>query len=241
MGTGAPGEYAAERLRAACRRAPGFAVQERLRTRASRVRRCAMPEEEFETSELKERLEEGLERALGEERPALRWMMYLSLSTAIIAVFAAVAALESGANSNDAILKKNEAILNQSKASDRWAYYQAKGVKASIATIEAEVAAGSQAELASRLRDEAKRYKSEQDEIERSAHEFEAGVKESNEAAERLLNRHHRFAISVTLFQIAIALCAIAALVRRKPLWLVGLASSALGIGFFVAGFLIVL
>lgn len=103
--------------------------------------------------------------------------------------------------------------------------------------VEAEVAAGSQAELAARLRDEAKRYKSEQDEIERSAHELEVDVKERNEAAERLLSRHHRFAISVTLFQIAIALSAIAALVRRQSLWLVGLASGGLGVVFFVAGF----
>jgi hypothetical protein len=199
-----------------------------------------MPEEEFETAELKERIDEGIERAReAEERPTARWTMYLSLSTAIIAVFAAVASLESGANSNDAILEKNEAVLNQSKASDRWAYYQAKGVKASLLLIEAEVAADSKVELSSKLREEAKRYKSEQEEIERTAYELEAKVKESNERAERFLDRHHRFAISVTLFQIAIAQCAIAALVRRKPLWFVGLTASVMGLGFFVAGFFV--
>jgi lipopolysaccharide export LptBFGC system permease protein LptF len=199
-----------------------------------------MPDEDFETTELKERIEESIENALeAEARPALSWMTYLSLSTAIIAVLAAVAALESGSNSNDAILEKNEAVLSQSKASDRWAYYQAKGVKASIALVEAEVAVASQAQLATRLRDEAARYKTEQEEIEQSAHDLEAKVKASDERAERFLARHHRFAISVTLFQIAIALCAIAALMRRKPLWLVGLASGTLGLGFFVAGFFV--
>jgi hypothetical protein len=93
-----------------------------------------MPEEDVETAELKERIEEGVERALEEDgRPGARWTLYLSLSTAIIAVFAAVASLESGANSNDALLEKNEAVLAQAKASDQWEFYQAKGIKAFIA------------------------------------------------------------------------------------------------------------
>jgi hypothetical protein len=201
--------------------------------------RCAMPEEELETAELKERIEQGVENALeGGERGSPRWTTYLSLSTAIIAVFAAVAALESGANSNEAILEKNEAVLNQSKASDQWAYYQAKGVKAALAAGQAEMAADAKPEVSRKMRVEADRYKSEQEEIEKSARELENKVKESNERAERFLERHHRFAISVTLFQIAIALCAIAALTRRRPLWFVGLGASAVGLALFVHGFL---
>src|SRR4051812_8661791 len=97
---------------------------------------------------------------------------------------------------------------------------------------------GSKAELASSLAGGAKRDKGEQDAIERGAHELEAKVKESNDRAERFLNRHHRFAVSVTMFRIAIALCAIAALTRRKALWYTGLAASAVGLGFFVQGML---
>ena len=96
-----------------------------------------MPEEDIETAELKERIEEGIERAIEGRRVGrapVRWTMYLSLSTAIVAVFAAVASLESGSNSNEAILEKNDAILNQAKASDIWAYFQAKGIKAAFAS-----------------------------------------------------------------------------------------------------------
>jgi len=197
-----------------------------------------MPEEDLETAELKERIDQGVEKALEEGAGAPRWMLYLSLSTAIIAVFAAIASLESGANSNDAILEKNEAVLGQSKASDQWSYYQAKGVKGSLASAEADMVAPTNAELGTKLRADARRYKSEQDEIERAAHELEAKVEESNKRAERFLERHHKFAISVTLFQVAIALSAIAALTRRKVLWFVGLASSAAGLVMFVTGFL---
>ena len=91
-----------------------------------------MPEEDIETAELKESVEASVELALEAERAKTGWTVYLSLSTAIIAVFAAVASLESGANSNDAILEKNDAVLNQSKASDEWALYQAKVIRAAV-------------------------------------------------------------------------------------------------------------
>ena len=55
-----------------------------------------------------------------------------------------------------------------------------------------------------------------------------------------ILERHHRFALSVTMFQVAIALSAIAALTRRKALWWVSLAAGGVGLAMFVRGFLAV-
>src|SRR5713226_3747516 len=95
-----------------------------------------MPEDELETSELKEKLEESIERVEAGEARA-RWIVYLSFSTALIAVLAAIAALESGTYSNEALLLKNEALLAQTKASDQWAYYQAKSVKGTIYAAQA--------------------------------------------------------------------------------------------------------
>src|SRR5215470_5885572 len=91
-----------------------------------------MPEDEFETTEFKERLEEATERAVEASEHRSRWVTSLSFTTAVIAVLAAIAALESGTFSNEALMQKNEAVLAQAKASDQWAYYQAKGVKAAI-------------------------------------------------------------------------------------------------------------
>src|SRR5216684_3763530 len=100
-----------------------------------------MPEDELETSELKEKLEEATEHAEAREERA-RWIVYLSFSTALIAVLAAIAALESGTYSNEALLEKNEALLAQTKASDQWAYYQAKSVKSTIYASQAAAAQG---------------------------------------------------------------------------------------------------
>jgi hypothetical protein len=200
-----------------------------------------MPEEGLETQELRERLEEAQEKLARQqaeqEREGPSWTLYLSLSTAIIAVFAAIASLESGSLANAAILAKNEAVLNQARASDQWAYYQSKGIKSVVCAAQADALTGNAASQASKLREDAKRYRDEQDAIEKSAKEREGKVEEAGRAADESLERHHRFAIAVTIFQVAIALAAIAALTRRKPLWFLSLAIGAAGLSFFVRGF----
>jgi DNA repair exonuclease SbcCD ATPase subunit len=199
-----------------------------------------MPEEALETQELKERLEENQEELDAMRREVEKgptWTLYLSLSTAIIAVFAAVASLKSGSNANEAILAKNEAVLAQARASDRWAYYQSKGIKHVVYAVQAEALAPTNPAQAARFREEANRYKSDQEALERAAKELEKSVEASGLQADESLERHHRFAISVTVFQVAIALAAIAALARRRPLWFVSLAVGAAGLFFFLRGF----
>jgi hypothetical protein len=193
-----------------------------------------MPEEGIETQELKEKLEEMQEREAHERDRAAPWTTWLSLSTALIAVLAAIAALESGSYANDATLQKNDAVLHQSKADDAWAYYQAKGIEAAVYATHAEEA--SRPELAARWRAEGEREKTERAEIRRRAEEEEKEVAAMDAKSEHSLHLHHQFAKSVSLFQIAIALSAIAALTRRKPMWWVSLAVGAAGAAFFAMG-----
>ena len=54
--------------------------------------------------------------------------------------------------------------------------------------------------------------------------------------SEDLMVRHELLAKGVTLFQVAIALSAIAALTRRKFLWVTGLALSCGGTVFLILG-----
>jgi hypothetical protein len=223
-----------------------------------------MPEEDLETSELKEQIDQRLEEhehAHGHDHghghgagkpPGPVWLRYLPLSTAIIAVFAAVASLKSGESSNEAILKKSEAMLDQSLASDQWAYYQAKSVKQKLSADEASIVdvAGDavkdlrpevQARFAKLKTDfgaEAKRYDADTKAIEAEARRYEEQKNESNERSKALMERHHRYAFSVTLLQIAIALSAIAALTRRQSLWYLGIAVSIAGAVMFVLGLL---
>src|SRR5215472_223438 len=196
-----------------------------------------MPEDDFETTELKERLEETTEHALEAAEHPPRWVVYLSFTTAIIAVFAAIAALESGSYANEALLQKNEAVLAQAKASDQWAYYQAKSVKSTIYVTQATAFKSSNPDLAAKAQQEAERYATEEAEISEAAKELEKEAHQETELSGRSLEHHHRFAYAVTMFQVSIALAAVAALSRQKAMWLVGLMISVVGIVYFLDGF----
>ncbi len=196
-----------------------------------------MPEEEFETTELKEKLDDATERAVEAAEHRSRWIVYLSFSTALIAVVAAIAALESGTFSNEALIQKNEALLAQAKASDQWAYFQAKSVKATVYTTQAAAAKSSNPDFAEKAEKEADRYAKEQEEISKTANELEQEVKKDAELSDKSMEHHHRFAYAVTMFQISIALSAVAALSRQKTVWLAGLMISVLGLMYFVDGF----
>ena len=128
-----------------------------------------MPEEDLETSELKEHLHHTVEHGQG----GPRWTQYLSVSTAVLAVLAAVASLQSGAFSNNAILAKNDGVLQQARASDAWSYYQAKGTRAAVYAVQAETLAQSNPAASGRMRQEVDRYKEEQKEIQQQARELE--------------------------------------------------------------------
>ena len=47
---------------------------------------------------------------------------------------------------------------------------------------------------------------------------------------------HHDFSIAVTLFQVAIALSAIAVLIWRRSLWIIGLVVSVVAAAFLIKG-----
>jgi hypothetical protein len=195
-----------------------------------------MPEEELETGEIREQLEESNKRAEEGEFRA-RWIVYLSFSTALIAVLAAISSLESGAYSNDALLLKNEALLAQTRAADQWAYYQAKSVKGTIYSSQAAQLLTSNPELAAKAQKEAERYGKEEQEISKTANELEKKVAEDSEHSSESMEHHHRFAYAVTMFQISIALAAVAALSRQRAVWFGGLLVAVVGLVYFVDGF----
>jgi hypothetical protein len=188
-----------------------------------------MPEEGIETQDLKERLEEAAEHAEGS---GSRWTVWLSLSTAILAVLAAIASLKSGAWANEAIVKKNDAVLHQSKADDAWAHYQAMGIKAVVFGTQADSA--SNPDLVGKWKGEAERERAGQKEAREKAEKEEGLVEAMNEQSAGALEQHHHYATSVTVFQVAIALAAIAALTRKKGMWWVSLAAGAAGAAQFV-------
>jgi hypothetical protein len=167
------------------------------------------------------------------------WLQWLALSTALFAVLAAIASLKSGQLANESLLSMNEATLKQAQASDAWSYYQAKGIKQVTRDSEADVLSASRApaEVITKVRAEADRYKSEQEDIQKEAHKLEQEQKELADKSRQDLERHHRFAYAVTVLQVAIGLSAIAALIERRGIWLIALLGGLAGIGLLLYSF----
>lgn len=184
-----------------------------------------MPEEiEIDTDQLRETIDEEIERQGGS---LLRW---ISLTTALLAALAAIGSLRAGATVNEALLLKTESTRLQAEASDQWAYYQAKGIKGAVAqgAMSAWEAAGRRAPTV--LGAQVSRYAQEQANIQRKAVALEQQRDERSREGDRLLEQHHHFAIAVALFQIAIALGAIAALTRIQLVWIASLAAGLGGL-----------
>lgn len=196
----------------------------------------AMPEEAIETQELKEKLEEAQEaKEEAKEEKRSPWLTWLSLSTAILAVLAAIASLESGDHANEAIVLKTDATLTQSAADDAWAFYQAKSIKEDMYAALAPLAP--RPEVAAEWAKQAKDEHAEKDAKKSEAEHLIGEVAAADRESKAHLVLHHRFAKSVTIFQVAIALAAIAALARRKAMWWVSLAAGAVGAVFLLLGF----
>ena len=150
-------------------------------------------------------------------------------------MFAAISSLQSGAAESHALLAKNEAILAQAKASDQWAYYQAKSIKSSLYEVQLETL--TDPETIAKFHAKKAKYEGERKEVEEKARELEKEVEEKGKEGEHSFHIHHRFALAVTVFQVSIALAAIAALTRRKQLWWASMVIGCAGLFYFLKGF----
>ena len=187
-----------------------------------------MPEEiEIDTDKLHEAIHEEVEKEGG----AL--LRTVALTTAIFAAVAAVASLEAGGTVNEALALKTEATRLQAEASDQWAYYQAKGIKAIITETQGTVWNALDKTPPEVLAKNKDRYTAEQKEAKDKAQELEKQRDEKEHEADHLMHHHHFFAQSVALLQVAIALGAVAALTRRRLAWLGSLLLGVGGAGVF--------
>jgi len=174
-----------------------------------------MEEPEVPTEHLHEHIHEAVHESHS------RWSMSVAISTAFMAAFAAVSSLMAGHSSN-------EALIAQIKASDKWSYYNAKGIKAEVndAVLQLKDAKKDTSEAAAARK---AKLKADQKEIQKQATELE-------EESENQLQKDMLLARAVTFFQIAISISAMSLLSKKKSLWYVSLVMFALGILQFLIG-----
>ena len=195
-----------------------------------------MEEMEVPTEHLHEKMQEEAEEKKD------KWTLYVTLSTAMMAVLAAVGSLLAGHHAN-------EALVERVKASDAWSYYQAKGVKEEVLVntdkiLRAVRAGGEEKNSAGASRNGAAAAPVEGDNSKDIAHyeQEKADIKKTAEEAEKAseahADKHVPLASAVTAFQIAIAVSAISILTRRKNLWYASLLLTVVGVFFLLRGLL---
>lgn len=151
------------------------------------------------------------------------WERGVALSSAFLAALAAICSLLAGHHAN-------EALIEQIQSSNKWAYYQAKGIKAAV--LESKIELLQQEGHASSKADLGKltEYKKQQDAISEEA-------KVSQEESEQHLKHHMSYAAGVTFFQISIVIGAISVLSKRRNFWYLSLTLGVIGLGFFLKGY----
>jgi hypothetical protein len=158
----------------------------------------------------------------------------IAVMTAIFATLGAGMGYMAGHTQNSALLYKNEAAIRRTEASDQWNFYQAKSSKQNLAELGAVLANGADAE---RYRGEVERYKKEKADVEKDARNLEQKSKDAEAHSEVALHQHHRWAQSMTLIQVSIALAAITLLTRNRGLQYLsyGAAAGAVALGALAA------
>lgn len=168
------------------------------------------------------------------------WLSYLALTTVILAVCATLATFKGGGYST-------RAVLSQSQASDQWAYYQAKSIKEYIYELQKEKLELEIETLRGKASPKAiKGYEEKLDAYSKKAKKYEGEKSDIQKEAKKLeeirddAKRHSQaFGVAVIFLQIAILLSSIAALMKKKVVWVLGLGVGVIGMIYFVNGFLL--
>ncbi|MDR3682195.1 MAG: DUF4337 domain-containing protein [Geothrix sp.] len=167
------------------------------------------------------------------------WLNLLALTTVILAVCATLATFKGGGYSTRSVLRQNQ-------ASDQWAYYQAKSIKGNLYEMDREhlvrevkLLEGGKGNSAA-LEDARKALEDTKAKVVKYDKE-KAEIKEKAESIERERDdatKHGApFGLAVIYLQIAILLSSIAALMKKQPVYWLGLVVGIVGLVYFANGF----
>jgi len=120
-------------------------------------------------------------------------------------------------------------MIDQIRASDQWAYYQANGVKLTVLESKLETLPALGKEITTTESARVERYKAEQAEISAAAKAHQASCEDHRV-------RYKTIGRATTAFQIAIALSAVALLLQRNWFWFLSMAVGLVNAVFLAFG-----
>jgi hypothetical protein len=167
---------------------------------------------------VEEELKEQLEKAHDSfEKQVAGTMAILAAALAVVTVLGHSSATEE--------------VVNQAKASDQWAYYQAKSIRRYESEIARDILAP-QADKAAAYQKSMERYEKEGADIQKEAQGLENESRSEGQKAER-------YEFGEVFFEVSIVLASVAILTKRKPIWWVSIAGGLVGLVVSVTAYMI--
>ncbi|MES2205403.1 MAG: DUF4337 domain-containing protein [Pseudomonadota bacterium] len=170
------------------------------------------------------------------------WLNYLALTTIIFAVGATLSTFKGGGFST-------KSVINQAQASDQWAFFQAKSIRETMYRIQKDKLSLEKSLLqGANNQDTVKRYdeaikQAEQNinKYEKQKNEIQTEAKVFEKKRDDAQRQGQPFGLAVIFFQVAILLSSVSGLFNSKWLWYAAIPLGAIGIFYFVDGFLLFL
>ena len=161
-----------------------------------------------------------------------RLTLRVAVTLSILAVLVAIATLLGHRTST-------EEIILQTKATDQWALFQAKNIRlhemqgfADLLGTLSPVDKEKTEALREKYLKEIDRYEQEKDEASEQAKELEKERESSSRRADR-------YEAGEVILEIALIICSLTLLTKKRIFWLFGIALGLIGLGTTLSGFLI--
>ena len=161
-----------------------------------------------------------------------RLTLPVAVTLSILAVLVAIATLLGHRAST-------EEIILQTKATDQWALFQAKNIRlhemqgfADLLGTLSPVDKEKTEALREKYLKETGRYEQEKDEVSEQAKELEKERESSSRRADR-------YEAGEVILEIALIICSLTLLTKKRIFWLFGIALGLIGLGTTLSGFLI--
>ena len=161
-----------------------------------------------------------------------RLTLPVAVTLSILAVLVAIATLLGHRTST-------EEIILQTKATDLWALFQAKNIRlhemqgfADLLGTLSPVDKEKTEALREKYLKETGRYEQEKDEVSEQAKELEKERESSSRRADR-------YEAGEVILEIALIICSLTLLTKKRIFWLSGIALGLIGLGTTLSGFLI--
>ncbi len=162
------------------------------------------------------------------------WLNWLAVTTILFSTCATIASFKGGGYGSGA-------MMAQTQASDLWAQYQAKSIKRYIESGQADTLALRLPELsgasADAYRKQINTYKTDAVRLEKDKEEIAQKARALEQKRDDSQKHGGKFGLAILFLQLSIMLSALAAVMKKKPLWLTGVAIGAIGMIGFVNGF----